>query len=270
MKPFRPKLKLVHPQTQPTQTGLVVAERFSVSIGKTQLLKELDFQLVEKQLTCIIGPSGSGKSTLLRSLNRINDDIPTFTTAGQLSYAGQDIYSPEMNPVELRRKIGMVFQKPCVFPQSIADNVLFGLQKKPYRKKDRAELSMQPLKDVHLWEEVAHRLHDQADTLSIGQQQRLCIARTIAIQPDLIMLDEPTSSLDPVSTLAIESLLVELKTQHNILLVTHNIQQARRIADYIIFLCDGQIVEQGTKDDIFNHPKQSQTRNYLDNELCDC
>ncbi|RMH18403.1 MAG: phosphate ABC transporter ATP-binding protein [Gammaproteobacteria bacterium] len=270
MKPFKPNLKLVHPKPQPTGRGLVEANGFSVSIDKTLLLKGLSFQLVEKQLTCIIGPSGSGKSTLLRSLNRINDNIPGFSATGQLFYAGENIYSPEMNPVELRRKIGMVFQKPCVFPQSIVDNVLFGLQKRPRCKKDRAHLSMQPLKDVHLWDEVAHRLHDRADTLSIGQQQRLCIARTLAIQPDLIMLDEPTSSLDPLSTLAIESLLMELKVRHNILLVTHNIQQARRIADNIIFLCDGQIVEQGRKEDIFTHPKKTQTRNYLDNQLCDC
>ncbi|RMF69846.1 MAG: phosphate ABC transporter ATP-binding protein, partial [Calditrichaeota bacterium] len=235
------------------------------------VLREIELTLREFQVNCIVGPSGSGKSTLIRSINRMNDEVEGYVCKGAIRVNGRNILSRSENVARLRTEVGMVFQKPCVFPKSIAENVLFGLQHlRKLSKHERLEVVEENLKAASLWREVRHRLNDPASSLSMGQQQRLCIARTLAVKPKIILLDEPTSSLDPVSTRAIESLMLELKKNYTIVFVTHNIQQARRIADYLIFLCNGQIIEQGPKERLFLHPEKEQTRKYLNEEYCDC
>jgi len=245
--------------------------QLNVYFDDIQVLKDIQVDFLKNKINCIIGPSGSGKSTLIRSINRINDDVQGFKANGKVLFDNNNIYQENIDVTSLRTKIGMVFQKPCVFPTSIYNNVLFGIQHlKKLAKQEKNQLVEENLKAVSLWKEVAHRLHDKASSLSIGQQQRLCIARTLAVQPKVILLDEPTSSLDPISTQAIETLLLHLKEKYTLIFVTHNIQQANRIADQLIFMCEGKIIEQGAKEKLFSKPKQAQTKAYLNDEYCDC
>jgi len=235
------------------------------------ILNDINLAFQEYKINCVLGPSGGGKSTLIRCINRINDEIEGFTFKGEIHFGGRNIYDKSVDVTRLRTEIGMVFQKPSVFPKSICENVLFGIQHlKKLSKAARLQMLEEKLKAVSLWREVSHRLNDTASSLSVGQQQRLCIARTLAVEPKVILLDEPTSSLDPVSARAIEDLMLELKQQYTIVFVTHNIQQAKRIADHAIFVCGGRIIEQGPARRFFTHPEQPQTKSYLNEEFCDC
>jgi len=235
------------------------------------ILKNIGIHIPENQITCIIGPSGSGKSSLIRSINRMNDGVEGMEVGGDISVGGTSVLGSKVDTAQLREKVGMVFQKPCVFPKSISENVLFGIKHiKKLSKREKLEIVEENLQAVSLWKEVAHRLSDKAASLSIGQQQRLCIARTLAVRPEVILLDEPTSSLDPVSTRAIEEMMSKLKEKFTIVFVTHNIGQAKRIADHLVFVCDGQVIEQGRADEMFKHPAHPQTKAYLNDEFCAC
>jgi phosphate transport system ATP-binding protein len=257
------------PVVHSLENEVITISGFNVSINNKSILNDINLVVPKNQITCIIGPSGSGKSTLIRSINRINDDIFGFETTGSILFRNEMIFKKNLNVVQLRKDIGMVFQKPCVFPKSIRENVLFGIQHtKKLSKIEKDEIVEKQLKAAALWEEVSKRLDDKGNSLSIGQQQRLCIARTLAMQPQVILLDEPTSSLDPVSTKAIEEMMLNLKEQYTIVFVTHNIQQAKRIADRIVFMCDGQILEQGTANEILTKSKHPKTRSYLVDEYC--
>ena len=237
---------------------------FTVSIKKTEILKKINLRIEKNKITCIIGPSGGGKSTLIRSINRINDSVSEIYSDGTILFDSVSIHNKSVDPVELRSKIGMVFQKPCIFPKSIKENVLFGIQRlKKLSKAEKREIVEDQLKAVSLWEEVCHRLDEKATTLSIGQQQRLCIARTLATSPTVLLLDEPTSSLDPISTIAIEKMILALKEKYTIVFVTHNLQQAKRIADKLVFIQNGEIIEQGGANVLFSQPKQELTKAYL-------
>ena len=209
-------------------------KNLTVTYGSMKVIDDFSCEVKENSVTAIIGPSGCGKSTLLRSLCRMNDRIAEFHLAGQVFMKGENIYHPDVDVYELRRRVGMIFQKPCVFPKSIFENVLFGVKHR-IDKKDYEPLVERVLTEVNLWKEVKERLKNLATTLSVGQQQRLNIARTLAVEPEILLLDEPTSSLDPESAVAIESLIESLKTHHTILLVTHLHEQAEKVSDNLIF-----------------------------------
>ncbi len=264
-------LRVVGQDTASEITAAVEINDFHVWFDEAPVLRGISLALQKHRINCIIGPSGSGKSTLIRSLNRMNDDVEGYSFKGSIHFDGEPILRKSVNVATLRTDIGMVFQKPCVFPKSIAENVLFGVQYvKKLSRQERLHLVEANLKAVSLWKEVSHRLHDRAGSLSIGQQQRLCIARTLAVKPKVILLDEPTSSLDPVSTRAIEDLMLELRQEYTIVFVTHNIQQAQRVADQLVFMCNGGVIEQGPKQKLFGNPENEQTRKYLNEEYCDC
>lgn len=266
-KAFKPNLSVVGK----TQEEVIQIKDFQVWIHENHILDNIQLIIPKNKITCIIGPSGSGKSTLIRSINRINDDVAGLNTQGEILFNGLSINRKELDVAQLRSQLGMVFQKPCVFPKSIIENVLFGIQHhKKLSKLEKLQIAEENLKAVSLWKEVSHRLNDKANSLSLGQQQRLCIARTLAVQPEVILLDEPTSSLDPLSTRAIEDMMVKLKEKYTIVFVTHNIKQAKRIADHLVFICDGKLIEQGTASDLFSCPRDSQTKAYLKDEYCDC
>ncbi len=231
--------------------------------GDFQALKTVDLDMETNKVTALIGPSGCGKSTFLRTLNRMNDLIDGVTITGELKYDGVDIYG-HYDVIELRKKIGMVFQKPNPFPMSVYDNVAYG--PKTHGIKNRVELDEvveRSLKQAVLWDEIKDRLHKPALGISGGQQQRLCIARVLAVEPDVVLMDEPTSALDPISTSRIEDLIDELKEKYTIVIVTHNMQQAGRISDYTAFFFEGVIIESGSTEQIFFNPKIKKTEDYI-------
>jgi len=243
----------------------------NVSFSEIDVLKNISITFQKNKVNCIIGPSGSGKSTLLRSLNRINDDAHKIKTSGTIHFNNENILQKNQDLTELRKNIGMVFQSPCVFPKSISENVTFGIQQhRKLSKAEKATIVEENLKKVSLWSEVHTRLNESGNILSIGQQQRLCLARTLAIQPKIILMDEPTSSLDPLSTRAIENLMVALKETYTVILVTHDISQAKRVSDHVFFICNGELIEEGNKDQFFNIPQKAETKEYLKNEACIC
>jgi len=243
----------------------------NVSFGSTEVLKGISLNFQKNKVNCIIGPSGGGKSTLLRSLNRMNDDAVKIKTSGEVNFNKSNILNGVKNLTQLRKDIGMVFQSPCVFPKSIAENVLFGIeQHKKLSKVEKQTIVETNLKAVSLWPEVHNRLTQSGKSLSIGQQQRLCIARTLATEPEILLMDEPTSSLDPISTRSIENLMEHLKENYTVILVTHNIAQAKRISDTIFFICGGKLIESGSKEEFFNNPQKAQTKSYLQDETCVC
>ena len=232
--------------------------------GEKQALKNINIDIYKNKVTAFIGPSGCGKSTFLRCLNRMNDLIEGCKIDGEILANDQDIYSSKMDVVSLRTKVGMVFQKPNPFPMSIYDNIAYGPRCQGLKdKKKLNEIVEKSLKQAALWDEVSDRLHESGMALSGGQQQRLCIARALAVQPEVILLDEPTSALDPISTLKIEELLLQLKDQYTIAIVTHNMQQASRIADYTAFFLVGEMVEYGSTKDVFGMPKDKRTEDYI-------
>ncbi len=232
--------------------------------GDKQALKRVNMQIPRQRVSAFIGPSGCGKSTLLRCFNRMNDLVDGVRIDGRIELEGEDMYDRNVNVAELRRRVGMVFQKPNPFPKSIYENVAYGLRimgKKGRRELD--EVVEKALRGAALWDEVKDRLHDSALGLSGGQQQRLVIARAIAIEPEVLLLDEPASALDPISTLKIEELIYELKDHYTIVIVTHNMQQAARVSDYTAFMYMGELVEFGDTDTLFTNPKKRQTEDYI-------
>ncbi len=255
------------PMTDTSVTSAIEAHDMSVYYGDFRAVKDVSLTFYDQHITALIGPSGCGKSTVLRALNRMNDLIPSARVDGQVLYHGQNIYRENVDPVEVRRRIGMVFQKPNPFPKSIYDNVAWGAKINGY-KGDMDELVEQSLRQAALWDDVKDKLDQSGYSLSGGQQQRLCIARTIAVKPDVILMDEPTSALDPVATLRIEELIQELKVRYTIIIVTHNMQQAARASDYTVFFnmdADraGYIVEVGRTPDLFTNPKEQDTEDYI-------
>ncbi|SIN97153.1 phosphate ABC transporter ATP-binding protein, PhoT family [Carnobacterium alterfunditum] len=232
--------------------------------GTNEALKGVSLNFKPKEITALIGPSGCGKSTFLRTLNRMNDLIPNVTITGSVMFENKDIYSPKMDTVELRKKVGMVFQQPNPFPFSIYENVAYGL--KIAGMKDKAKMDAiveESLKKAAVWEDVKDKLHKSALSLSGGQQQRVCIARVLAIEPSVILLDEPTSALDPGSSAKIENMLLELKKEYTLIIVTHNMQQASRISDNTAFFLDGRLIEYGKTRQIFTSPKEKETEDYI-------
>ena len=233
-----------------------------------QILFATDLEIYSNKITALIGPSGCGKSTLLRCINRMNDLIPMSKIDGKLLYHNENIYEKNTDVIELRKKIGMVFQKPNPFPMSIADNVAYGLRIQNMKDKGKIkQIVKESLEKADLWDEVKDRLHVSAFRLSGGQQQRLCIARSLAINPDVILLDEPCSALDPLATAKIESLLRKLKNERTIIIVTHNMHQAKRISDYTCYLLNGKIIEYSGTAEMFGNPKNKLTKDYINGEF---
>ena len=231
--------------------------------GEFQALKQINMQIKEHEITALIGPSGCGKSTLLKTLNRMNDFVTGAKVEGEIRMDGKDIYR-DMDGIELRYKVGMVFQQPNPFPKSVYDNVAYGPRIFGIRKKSRLdEIVEKSLRQAAIWDELKDRLHKNALGLSGGQQQRLCIARTLAVEPEVILMDEPTSALDPISTSKIEDLASELKNQYTIVIVTHNMQQAARISDKTAFFLLGEMVEFGNTAELFEKPQDKRTENYI-------
>lgn len=244
--------------------AILEAKDLHLYYGKKEALKGISMSVEEKGLTALIGPSGCGKSTFLRSLNRMNDLIPTVTITGNVLYRNQDIYSPNQDVVALRKEIGMVFQQPNPFPFSIYDNVTFGLKLEgKHSKEEMDEIVERSLRQAAVWDDVKDKLHKSALALSGGQQQRVCIARVLAVKPDIILLDEPTSALDPVSSGKIENMLLELKDEYTMLMVTHNMQQASRISDKTAFFLNGELIEYNKTRDIFMNPQKQETEDYI-------
>lgn len=242
----------------------VEAHSVSVWYGSYKALDSVSLALERNQVLALIGPSGCGKSTFLRLLNRMNDYIEGFRMEGKLLIDGEDIYSPQIDPVYLRRRVGMVFQKPTPFPLSIYENVAYGLRLQNRLKESQIrERVEQALRQAALWDEVKDNLKKSALTLSGGQQQRLCIARALAVRPSLILMDEPTSALDPISTAKIEELIHELRRNYTIVIVTHNMQQAARISDMTAFFYMGRLVEYGRTKDFFTNPHHPETLRYI-------
>lgn len=240
-------------------------ENLNIYFGTTHAIKDVSIKFREKSVTSIIGPSGCGKSTMLRSINRMHDMTPSARIKGSIMLDGTDIYGRDEDPVSIRRRVGMVFQKPNPFPaMSIYDNVIAGYKLNARVKKSEGdEIVESSLKRVALWDEVKDRLKTSAMALSGGQQQRLCIARTIAVKPEVILMDEPCSALDPLSTLKIEELIEELKDNYTIVIVTHNMQQAARVSDETAFFYLGELIEVGETKKIFTNPEKSQTEDYI-------
>ncbi len=242
----------------------LVAEKVNVHYGSFQAIRDVSLSLPENSVTAFIGPSGCGKSTFLRLFNRMNDYIEGFRKEGSISFNGIDIYDPKIKLDDLRKKIGMVFQKPNPFPKSIYENVVYGLRIQGIKEKAKLDHSAETaLRKVALWDEVKNDLKKSAFALSGGQQQRLCIARTLAVEPAVILMDEPTSALDPISTAKLEELLHELKKNFTIIIVTHNMQQAARISDQTAFFYLGELVEFDDTKEIFTNPKKEKTQNYI-------
>ena len=232
--------------------------------GDHQALKNVNIEIPEKSITAFIGPSGCGKSTFLKTLNRMNDLIPGVKITGDIRYEGTDIFSKEVDVNNLRKEIGMVFQKPNPFPMSIYDNVAYGPRTHGITNRVQLdEIVERALRDAAIWDEVKDRLKKNALGMSGGQQQRLCIARALAVQPKILLMDEPTSALDPISTSRIEELVTELKEKYTIVMVTHNMQQAVRVSDYTAFFLLGELVEFGKTDDIFSQPQDKRTEDYI-------
>ncbi|MFH1584467.1 MAG: phosphate ABC transporter ATP-binding protein PstB [Actinomycetota bacterium] len=242
----------------------IVMKDLSLFYGENKIIDNINLDIPENKITAIIGPSGCGKTSLLRCVNRLNDLIPDSRIEGQIFFNEKDIYKNDVDVVEIRRKIGMIFQKPNPFPKSIFDNVAFGLRIEGIKNKRKiSEIVEKSLRDSGLWGEVKFQLNGFALELSGGQQQRLCIARTLAIEPEVILMDEPCSALDPTSMLKIEELMKELKEQYTIILVTHNMQQASRVSDFTGFLYMGKIIEFGDTNQIFTRPKEKLTDDYI-------
>jgi phosphate transport system ATP-binding protein len=255
-------LAFVHPIQTDGRPPALECRTVSVTYGSKQAVKEIDLVIPANRVVALIGPSGCGKSTLLRCFNRMNDLVPEAKVTGEVLFHGQNLYDAGVDPVEVRRRIGMVFQKPNPFPKSIFDNTAFGPRINGY-DGNLDEIVEQSLRQAALWEEVRDRLGDSAYNLSGGQQQRLCIARTLAVTPEIVLMDEPASALDPLATQKIEELMYELKRDYTIVIVTHNMQQAARISDYTAFLYMGELIEYGPTDVIFTNPREERTEAYV-------
>ena len=245
-------------------SGVISVENLCLWYGAHQALRDISVEIPEKSITALIGPSGCGKSTFLKTLNRMNDLIPGVNITGSVKYKDRDIFDPETDVCELRRQVGMVFQKPNPFPMSVYDNIAYG--PRTHGVKSRAKLDdivERSLRGAAIWDEVKDRLKKSALGLSGGQQQRLCIARALAVEPEVLLMDEPTSALDPISTSKIEELAMQLKEKYTIIIVTHNMQQAVRISDNTAFFLLGEMVEYGGTEQIFSQPRDKRTEDYI-------
>ena len=239
-------------------------EKLNVHINENHVLKNVDLVIPKNKITCIIGPSGCGKTTLLKTFNRLLDTSDGVKVSGSVMVDGEDIWDRKVEETHIRRKMGLLSQRPCVLPMSIYDNVAYGCRINGVKNKKKLDVIVERyLTAAGLWDEVKERLNNSATRLSIGQQQRLCLARGLAVEPQFILADEATSALDPVSSKTIEELFLNLKEKYSIVLVTHTLRQALRIADYVVFMYMGEIVEEGTAEEVFKHPKQELTKNYL-------
>ena len=246
------------------ETTILQSKNLDLFYGDHQALKGISMDIPEKQITALIGPSGCGKSTFMKTINRMNDLVPGVTIKGQMLYRDQDIYAPEVDVTWLRKRIGMVFQKPNPFPMSIYDNVAYGPRTHGIRNRVKLdELVEESLRAAAIWDEVKDRLKKSALGLSGGQQQRLCIARALAVEPDVLLMDEATSALDPISTSKIEDLIADLKQSYTIVIVTHNMQQATRISDKCAFFLLGELIEYGDTEQMFSVPKDRRTEDYI-------
>jgi phosphate transport system ATP-binding protein len=256
------------PESKAPRQAIFKLEGVSVLYGEKPAVRDVEFDIGRNEITALIGPSGCGKSTLIRCLNRMNDLIPTARVEGRVAYHGQDLYGPEVDAVEVRKRIGMVFQKPNPFPKSIYDNIAFG-PRVLGMKGDMDEIVEQALRHAAVWDEVKDRLKTNAFGMSGGQQQRLCIARCLAVEPDVILMDEPCSALDPISTGKIEDLMLELRREYSIVIVTHNMQQAARVSDRTAFFTVdpedrvGRLVEYDDTETIFTNPSDPRTEAYV-------
>lgn len=243
-------------------------KHLNVEFHNHPVIKDINIEIPAKQLTAIIGPSGCGKTTLLKSFNRLLEIQDDVKITGQIVVDGINIMSAGHNVPDIRKKMGLISQKPYPLPMSIFENVAYGLRiHHDKNAKELAENVQHCLQEVGLWNEVKDRLHDPASRLSVGQQQRLCLARAIAVQPEVLLCDEPTSALDPIAAQQIEKLLLKLKKDYTVILVTHTLRQAKRVADYVIFLYFGMVIEQGPADEFFNNPKNPETKAYLSGEI---
>ena len=245
-------------------SDIITVKDMCLWYGEHQALKDVNIAIPEKSITAFIGPSGCGKSTFLKTLNRMNDLIPGVKITGDIRYEGTDIFSKEVDVNQLRKEVGMVFQKPNPFPMSIYDNIAYGPRTHGITNKVQLdEIVERALRDAAIWDEVKDRLKKNALGMSGGQQQRLCIARALAVEPKVLLMDEPTSALDPISTSRIEELAMELKEKYTIVMVTHNMQQAVRVSDHTAFFLLGELVEFGKTDDIFSQPQDKRTEDYI-------
>ena len=245
-------------------SAIISAEDLCLWYGSTQALKHIGISIPEKSITALIGPSGCGKSTFLKTLNRMNDLVPGVKITGRVEYDGRDIYAPGVDVNELRRDVGMVFQKPNPFPMSVYDNIAYGPRTHGIRNRAKLDdIVERSLRDAAIWDEVKDRLKKSALGLSGGQQQRLCIARALAVEPKVLLMDEPTSALDPISTAKIEELAISLKERYTIIIVTHNMQQAVRISDRTAFFLLGELVEFGETEQLFAQPQDKRTEEYI-------
>lgn len=245
-------------------SDIITVEDLNLWYGSTQALHHVSMEIPEKSITALIGPSGCGKSTFLKTLDRMNDLVPGVRIEGMVRYDGRDIFAPDVDVNELRRQVGMVFQKPNPFPMSIYDNVAYGPRTHGVRNRAKLdEIVEQSLRSAAIWDEVKDRLKKNALGLSGGQQQRLCIARALAVEPQVLLMDEPTSALDPISTSKIVELAIELKKQYTIVIVTHNMQQALRISDRTAFFLLGELIEYDDTERIFSTPSQKKTEDYI-------
>ncbi len=246
------------------QEACVRANDFSIYYGTTEAVKKITLCIETAKVTAIIGPSGCGKSTFLRAINRMNDLIPSCSTTGELLFDGRDVYDKRIDITVLRKKAGMVFQKPNPFPKSIYDNIAYGPRLHGVKNRSAlSELVERSLKQAAIWDEVKDRLDGNALGLSGGQQQRLCLARALAVEPDILLMDEPTSALDPKATARIEDLIDELRGKYTIIIVTHNMQQAARISDQTVFLYEGHLIEHGPTGTLFTNPTKKHTEDYI-------
>lgn len=245
-------------------TDIITVKDLCLWYSEHQALKNININIPENNITALIGPSGCGKSTFLKTLNRMNDLVPGVRITGEVKYQGQDIYSKSVDVNMLRKEVGMVFQKPNPFPMSIYDNIAYGPRTHGIKNKVQLdEIVENALRGAAIWDEVKDRLKKNALGMSGGQQQRLCIARALAVEPKVLLMDEPTSALDPISTSKIEELVTELKNKYTIVMVTHNMQQAVRVSDYTAFFLLGELVEFGRTDGIFSQPKDKRTEDYI-------
>ena len=247
---------------------LIQIQGLNVAYGSQLAIRDVSVDIPARQITAIIGPSGCGKTTLLRSISRLTELLDGVRVWGKILFDGQDVYAPGVDVTEVRKRIGLLAQRPFPLPMSIYDNVAYGPRLYGVRQREALNAIVEKeLRAAGLWDEVKDRLNAPATALSIGQQQRLCLARGLAVEPDVLLCDEVTSALDPISAQRIEGRLVELKSNYTIILVTHVLRQARRLADYVIFMYLGELIEQGPAEEIFHHPQQPKTRAYLEGEL---
>ncbi len=259
---FRPNQKF---RTDNDRRSNIVVDHLDVTIQNNRILKNVSVEIPDRKITCIIGPSGCGKSTLLKSLNRLLDYNEDVKISGQVLMDGEALYAPGVEITHIRRKMGLLSQRPCPLPMSIYNNIAYGCRIHGIRNRKKLNMIVRYyLESVGLWEEVKDRLHTPAARMSIGQQQRLCLARGLAVEPQFILADEATSALDPISSKTIEDLFLKLREEYAVVLVTHTLRQARRIADYVIFMYMGEIIEAGPAEQIFNNPQQELTQKYLE------